>query len=243
MSSSPITSQYQAADAASSTFQPSISSSDSDYSDEQKAVAQYQKTYGTAGKSPSGSSGTPLTATPPFPNLSMAYTTSPDLIPLPNTSGSSSGGSPAPEPQFPVFIELATLMTTEGKFIGATQSLVSDYENTLKPLVQGAMNSSTLFGQNVGESTGVSPTSKAGEIYPSYKSDPLDQEGTKFAAAINPQMGKLLQSIGQVIEAFGVFTARINKAGQYYTDADAQSAFPPPGLMEGPNVTGLGGGS
>jgi hypothetical protein len=242
MSGSAETSQYQAANAASSTFQPSISSSDSDYKDEQKAVAAYQKVYGTSGTpAPKVKNPPPPPPVPGYPKLSMSYTTSPDLIPLPNTGGSSSGGSSAPEPELPVFIELGTLMSTETSFIGATQALVNDYENTLVPLVRNAIGSSTFFGQGVGMSTGVAKGSKASEIYPTEKADPLDQEGVKFAAAINPQMGKLLKAAGNMIESLGVFTAMINKAGQYYTDADAQSTFPPPGLMEGPNVTGLPG--
>ena len=252
MSTSPDVSQYQAANAPDSTFQPYIQSSDEDYSDEQKAVATYQGIYGTAGtpqKPPAtpatggktggggSSDNTSLSGTPPYPTLSMSYTTAPDLTPLPNTNGSTSGTGPsAPTPQMPVFIELGTLMSTEGSFLGATSEIINEYENTLMPLVQGAMGSGTFFGQNVGISTGVAPGSRAaakGE--PTEKGDPLNQEGTKFAAAINPQMSYLMQQIGTLVEALGVFTSRINTAGQYYTDADAQSVFPPPGLMEGPN--------
>jgi hypothetical protein len=235
MSTSPEVSQYQAANAPESTFQPSVSSSDSDYSDEKQAVATYQSTYGIAGTSGGGNQA-PLTGTPPYPTLSMAYTTAPDLMPQPQTNGSSGSGSSAPEPQFPVFIELGTLMSTEGSFLGATSEIVNEYENTLMPLVQGAMGSGTFFGQNAGISTGVAPGSRAaakGE--PTEKADPLNQEATKFAAAINPQMSYLMQQIGTLVEALGVFTSRINTAGQYYTDTDAQSVFPPPGLMEGPN--------
>jgi hypothetical protein len=234
MSTSPEVSQYQAANAPESTFQPSVSSSDSDYSDEKQAVATYQSTYGIAGTSGGGNQA-PLTGTPPYPTLSMAYTTAPDLMPQPQTNGSSGSGSSAPEPQFPVFIELGTLMSTEATFLDATQALVNEYENTLVPIVRSAMSSSTLFGQNVETSTGVAPGSKASEIYPTEEADPLDQEGVKFAAAVNPQMSYLLQQVGTMVEALGTFTAMINKAGQYYTDTDAQSAFPPPGLMEGPN--------
>ena len=234
-------SQYQAANDPSSTFQASISKSDKDYKDEQKAVEQYQQIYGTQGSVQKKNDKSTLTTVPGYPNLSMSYTTSPDLIPLPNTGGSSGSGSSAPQPEMPVFIELGTLMSTETSFIGATQALVNDYENTLVPLVRNAIGSSTFFGQSVGAPTGVAKGSKASEAFPTEKADPLDQEGVKFAAAINPQMGKLLQAAGNMIEALGVFTSRINMAGQYYTDTDAQSAFPPPGLMEGPNITGLPG--
>jgi hypothetical protein len=233
-----ISSQYQGSANPGSTYQPDIASSDGDYKDEQKALTTYQKTYGTQGSStwtPPGDS-TSGSGSDSIPTLSMAYTTSPDLIPLPDTGGSSSGGPTAPQPQFPVFIELATLMATENSFLGATKTLVDSYESTLLPAVQNSIDNPTIWGTNVTTGQDNNGDNKASWLLPSgYQADPLDKEGQKFASKLNPAMGKLLNSIGSVIEAMGVFTSLINTAGQYYTQADAQSVFPPPGLMEGPN--------
>lgn len=231
----PIASQYQGSADPGSVFQPSIQSSDSDYGDEKKAVGQYQQTYGTQGSDPQGG-GTPSTAMPTDPTLSMAYTTAPDLIPLPSTGGQSSGSSTAPQPMLPVYIELATLMSTETSFLKATSTVADQYEHTLEPVVQNAINTPTMWGTNVTIGPHQGGNQKAAELTGTgYQVDSLDAEGTKFAASINPAMDQLLVSVGNVVEAMGVFTALLNKTGQYYTSTDSQSVFPPPGLMEGPN--------
>jgi hypothetical protein len=242
----PIASRYQGSADPQSVYQPEISSSDGDYSDEKKAVGTYQKTYGSQGSAqwgpqggspwgPQGGSGIFTDGSGAIPNLAMAYTTSPDLLPLPGNGASGAGGSSAPEPRFPVNIELGTLMATENSFLGATNILVNDYRNELLPVVQNAINDPTIWGTTV--TTGSPPPpSKAAEAYGSgYQSDPLNKEGQKFGQKLNPAMGKLLNSIGSVIEAMGVFTSMINTVGQYYTQADFSSRFPAPGLMEGPN--------
>jgi len=241
MSTSPTASQYQGSVDPGSTFQPTINSSDSDYSDEQSARSQYQQTYGTQGNTSSSSGQTGSTSVAAYPNLSMAYTTAPDFYPLDNLGGGGGGdgSTSAPETQFPIQLNFAALRSTETTFLSATQALVDDYENTLMPLVRNAIGSNSIFGQLVGTSRGITPDSiqnaqQGDPIVSNGSADQLDSEGTDFAAAVNPQMSKLLQSVGNIIEAFGAFTANINAAGQYYAGADGQSIFPVPGLMEGP---------
>jgi hypothetical protein len=227
---SPEASKYQAA-----PWQPTVDTSASDAKDEKAAAADYDKTY----------KGTPTyTTTEPksgdnwgtyaYPTLDMAYTKAPDLIPLPNTGAQSSGGTP-PATASPFSIQLAYLMTSEQACLDATKTTIDGY-NTLVPIVRSAINSNSIFGQIVG-SEEYHPDTKynetVGQVGNVVTFDNLDKEGTNFAAAINPQMEYLLQSVGNAIEAMGAFTAMLDDAGQMYTDADSQSKFPPPGLMTG----------
>jgi hypothetical protein len=237
MSTAPIASAYQQDEDPDSTFQPQISPSDSDYSDEQQAVQNYQAVYGTAGAAPTHTDTPSLTSVPPYPALSMSYTTAPDFIPpLSGDQGGGGGNSTAAAPAHPIFIDLETLRSTETTFLNATQAIVEDYQ-TLLPLVQNAINSAIFFGQQIGTTTDKGGNKKVTtemNTGTTFTPDSLDTEGTQFAAAVNPQMGQLLQQAGDMIEALGTFTAMMNTAGQYYTGADAGSVFPPPGLMEGP---------
>src|ERR1700761_2354781 len=91
MSTNPITPNDQS---SAQVWQPTTNPSDSDYSDETKAVKKYDSIYGDNAPPPasssSSSSGTAWA-------LSMAYTTAPDLVPVPESQSSSSGsGSTVP---------------------------------------------------------------------------------------------------------------------------------------------------
>jgi hypothetical protein len=235
-------SSYQSKYAPDTVFQPNVQSSDPNYSDEAAAVATYQRAYGTTGKASSGGSNSGNPAAVPYPKLKMAYTQAPVLEPFPASSAAQgSGSATAPDLDHPVVIDLASLLTAENAFLTATKALVDTYENTFMPEIKAAMASTTLFGQTV-TVTGVNTDTEAqvgnNALYQptNQNSDPLDQTGVEFAAAINPQMSKMLQSIGNVIEVLGLFTANINQAGQLYASADKNSAFPDPGDMIGPIV-------
>lgn len=217
-------------------WQPTISSSDSDYSDEQQAAQQYDGYYGgspnTSGSGDSGSSSSPGG---PYqvPTLKMAYTKAPDLIPLTNTG---SGGSSGPTVSESFSVELGELMTAESTCLGAVSTAVDDYE-TLADAVNNAISSPSLFGQTVGANppSGMVWNGNVSYSFPAddADTDPLDTEGIDFAQSINPQMQQLLQAVANGIESMGTFAALLNNAAQMYTDADAQSAFPPASLMQG----------
>jgi hypothetical protein len=229
--SSPIKSQYQA-----TPWQPTVNTSASDSSDQQAAASDYDKVYGgtanqTTTDSPQSQNDT---NTYPHPTLTTSYTTAPDLIPLPNTSGQSSGGTP-PAVADPFNIQLGVLMSSQQSCLDATTASLNGY-NTLVPTVQAAINSNSIFGQIVG-SESYHPDNKynstMGTVGNIVTFDKLDAEGTNFAAAVIPQMEHLLQAIGGAVTAMGTFCALLDDAGQMYTATDAQSAFPPPSLMNG----------
>jgi hypothetical protein len=228
----PIKPEYQF-----TVWQPTVDTSDSDVGDEKSAAAKYDATYGgsystTTTASTSSQSSTP--SSPGYiPTLSMAYTTAPDLIPLPNTGGQGAGGSTAPLSD-PFSIRLGDLMSTEQTFLESTNAAVDGYQ-TLSTVVNGAISSNSIFGQIVGTQPNVGDNKASWLTGDGVTYDKLDSEGTSFANAVNPQMEHLLQAVGNTVEALGYFTALLNNAGQMYTETDAQSAFPPPGLMEGPN--------
>jgi len=232
----PSTSKYQQSADPQSTYQPDISPSDNGYSDEQHALATYQGIYGTQGGPTWGQQNGPQGPTS-VPTLSMAYAAAPDLVPVPGTANSVGAGASGPTPSLPIHIDLGVLMATEQSFLGATKTLVDSYESTLLPTLQNAINDPSIWGTNVTTKYYMSSDTPASPSTPPpvWPQDPLDQEGQQFRTQITPALQQLLNSVGSVLEAMGVFTSLINTAGQYYTQADFQSLFPPPGLMEGPN--------
>lgn len=220
----PITSEYQ-----SPPWQPTVDTSASDAGDEKSAAEQYDKVYGgsyTTTTTSSSSTSSTTYVELPSPTMSMSYTTAPDLIPVANTSSGS--GSSTAQLADAFSIQLGDLMSAEQACLDACNASVQGYQ-TLSSVVNAAMNSSSIFGQIVGsyQNPGDGKASilakNDGLTY-----DSLDSEGTSFAAAVNPQMQQLLETIGNTIEAMGQFTALLNNAGQMYTDTDAQSAFPSP---------------
>ena len=228
----PIESQYQA-----TPWQPTVYSGSGDTSDQDSAAKTYDSDYGGQYSTASGSgpASTPDTTTYYDPTLSMAYTKAPDLIPLPNTGAQSSGGAPPATDYNPFSIQLGYLMSSEQTCLDATSTTVQGYQ-TLSSVVSNAISSDSIFGQVVGTYSKPNPDKKVSWNEPTGVTyDKLDSEGTAFASAIIPQMKQLLEAVGNITEAMGQFTALLNTTGQMYTDTDAQSAFPPPGLMQGPN--------
>jgi hypothetical protein len=212
--------------AAGQIWQPTVNSSDSDSGEETKAAQQYDTNYGGSytttapSSSGSGSSGTAY-------SLSMAYSTAPDLIPVPESQSSGSGSSVPLADQFNV--DLGAVRSTEQTFLTSTGNLVNAYES-LSSTVQNAISSDSIFGQLDTTPPTTSPNSKAGSILgDGVQWDNLDSEGMNFASSVNPQMQQLLAQVSNVIESMGQFNALLNNAAQMYTDTDASSAFPAPG--------------
>jgi len=207
-------------------WHPTVNTSDGDSSDETKAAESYDSTYGgtySTTAPPSSSSSSSGTAY----SLSMAYSTAPDLIPVPESQGSGSGPSGPLADQFNV--DLGAVRSTEQTFLTATSDILNAYQ-TLSTAVQSAVSSDSIFGQLDTTPPTTSPNSKAGSILgDGVQWDNLDSEGMNFASSVNPQMQQLLAQVSNVIESMGQFNALLNNAAQMYTDTDASSAFPAPG--------------
>lgn len=218
----PIAPAYQ-----STPWQPTIdtSAAKAELQDEQQAAAQYTSIYGGSPLSSSHPASSPPGEGAVVPSLSVAYTDSPHLVPIPGKIPNNGAGlSGAVAEAFS--IELGTLRASEQTCLNATAGAVDGYE-TLKSTVTSAINSSTIFGQNAAMITANGrPSPAAVANGPASNLDPLDSEGQQFAASIDPQMEKLLYHVGAVIEAMGQFNAMLNNAGQMYTEADYNSAFP-----------------
>lgn len=213
-------------------WQPTVDTSNGD---EKKAGQDYTDVYGgtpTYGTADGG--GDSSSSMPPgnIPELTTAYTVAPDLVPTAERPG-------PPGPRIPVFpgpddgmtmgafrIDLGALKSTEQSFLDATTASVHAYEN-LKGIVNDAINSDTLFGQSVGAVSSNSGYTSlaAGGFGTTTTMDPLDDEGTQFAASMGPELHNLLVSAAGVIELMGAFSAMLNNAAQMYTYTDSGSAF------------------
>ncbi|SCE50648.1 hypothetical protein GA0115240_17142 [Streptomyces sp. DvalAA-14] len=227
----PITSKYQ-----DTPWEPEIDKSAKDASDEQKAADKYTSIYGGT-----PTYGTPGDAAAPgdlqtTPTLATAYTVAPDLEPTYNDHTAASTGDSTAAPQAsPFTVDLGALRTAEQAFLDATKA-ASDAYATLRTVVMNAVNSDSLFGQDVGSTEAVITGNYAGgggTNTPEFVLDPLDDESTAFAAQINPQMEAKLVDAGNVIELMGTFTALLNNAGQTYTETDSISVFPTPTFFPG----------
>jgi hypothetical protein len=224
MSTSPITPNDQN---GGDVWQPTVTTSGKDAKDETKAAAKYDSTYGgsytTTPPPPSSPPGTGGTIWP----LSMAYTAAPDLIPVPESPGSSSGSTVPLAEQFNV--DLGAVRSTEQTFLTATSNILNAYQ-TLSTTVQSAVSSDSIFGQLDTTPPATSSESKYGSVFgDGVQWDNLDDEGKDFATSVDPQMQQLLASVSDIIESMGQFNALLNNAAQMYTDTDASSAFPAPG--------------
>jgi hypothetical protein len=224
MSTSPITPNDQSGD---DLWHPTVSTGGKDSKDETKAAEKYDSIYGgsytTTAPPPSSPPGTGGTIWP----LSMAYTTAPDLIPVPESQSAGSASTVPLAEQFNV--DLGAVRSTEQTFLTATGNILSAYQS-LSTTVQSAVSSDSIFGQLDTTPPTSSPTSKApSTLGDGVQWDSLDDEGKDFASSVDPQMQQLLASVSDVIESMGQFNALLNNAAQMYTDADASSAFPAPG--------------
>lgn len=237
---SPIKPEHQTTPA----WHPDISPSDSDYADEEAALPAYNAIFGDGPPTPSTTGPSSPYSYPQLtiPQLTMAYTTAPDLIPVAEGRSQAPGSPPAVTAK-PFSVQLGSLRSAEQTFLTATNATVEDYQ-TLYKAVQNAINSPSMFGQIVGGASipdGLTPQANPADPSASAPSgnmqgdsgsavtyDPLDGEGQQFAASITPQLELLMRAAAGATEAMGSFTAMLNNAAQMYTDGDAQSAFPAP---------------
>ncbi len=207
-----IKSQYQT-----DPWQPNVDKSAKDSSVEQKAADDYAKVYGVGPTyGPADTGGAPLKMVN-APELAMAWTTAPDLVPTVPTP--SVGGPPPPPPDYTAFlVDLGAVRAVEQTFLNSTQTMQSAYED-LKERVDASQYSQTLFGQNAGQWQKFNDALK-------WVPDPLDQGGVDMAASIEPLMSHGLQDTAGLIETIGMFTAMLNNSLQLYTEADSTSTFP-----------------
>ncbi|MEU9151739.1 hypothetical protein AB0D59_14550 [Streptomyces sp. NPDC048417] len=222
---SPHASEYQ-----SDPWVPNVDPDASDHGDQEDAAETYAEIYGvTATTNPTDDSDDdePPDEMVTMPKLSMAYTTSPDLVPT--EPGGGSGSAMPTLPDSSAFsIDLGALRAAEQTFLDAVANASSAYE-TLRAKVQGAIADPNLFGQKNGQVVGSGRTA-------SWVPDELAESGAQFAEAINPQLTKVMQDGAGGIELMGTFTALLNNAGQTYAETDSQSAMPDLGPRAQPAV-------
>lgn len=159
------------------------------------------------------------------PSVAMAYSIAPDLIPTdPDSSGDS--GTQPPLPDYASFtVNLGELRATEQTFLDSTATIISHYD-ALHTRVTDAINNPNLFGQNAGVSTTLDQFSGGTSLTNSHWiADENAAGGAETAASTNLRMTQILQSIAGLTEAMGVFTARLNNAGQLYADTDAKQSL------------------
>ncbi|MFF4899713.1 hypothetical protein [Streptomyces sp. NPDC001068] len=212
----PHASKYQ-----SDPWVPNVDPDASDHGDEEDAAEQYAEIYGvTATSDPTDDSDDPPGELVTMPKLSMAYTTSPDLVPSDSAGGGSDALPTLPDGN-PFSIDLGALRGAEQTFLDAVSNVTSAYE-ALRAKVQGAIDDPSLFGQDNGhyEASGPHGTLQ-------WHKDELAESGAQFAEAINPQLTKVMQDGAGGIELMGTFTALLNNAGQTYAAADAKSSMDP----------------
>jgi hypothetical protein len=221
----PATSGYESA-----PFQPTVDPSSSDFSNEKTAAEQYDAIYGGMyiTGSNSSDSGTVYNSYT-TPSLDMVFTQAPDLVPTAQLLPAGSSSSSSADLTFSTDVQLADLRSTEQACLNETSALVDAY-NSLKTTVTAAVNSTTIFGQNVGSAGIYNPRIVAlgGGPTPTYSQ--YNTEGQNFAASMDSQMEQVLQEAGNAIELLGQFVAMLNVAGQMYaeTDATALNAWRPP---------------
>ncbi|MER6273797.1 hypothetical protein ACWDFR_18505 [Streptomyces sp. 900105755] len=212
---SPHASQYQ-----SDPWVPNVDPDASDHGDEEDAAEQYAEIYGvTATTNPPDNSDDPPGEMVTMPKLSMAYATSPDLVP--SESGGGSDAMPTLPDTNAFSIDLGALRGAEQTFLDAVSNVTSAYES-LRTKVQAAIDNPNLFGQEDGhyEASGAHGSLR-------WQDDELADSGAQFAASINPQLTKIMQDGAGGIELMGTFTALLNNAGQTYAAADAKSSMDP----------------
>lgn len=211
-------SQYQT-----DPWQPYIDKSAKDADVKQKAADDYAKVYGVgATETPPPDDPTPKMVN--APELAMAWTTAPDLVPTkPAPSDGQGQGSPPAGPDYTAFsVDLGAVRATEQSFLNATQTAQSAYEN-LKQQVTASYSSQTIFGQNAGQWQYAHGNNK-GSL--AWTPDNLAQGGVDMANSIIPAESHALQDVAGLIETVGMFTAMLNNTDQLYVEADAISYFP-----------------
>jgi hypothetical protein len=219
-------------------FEPTVDLSAKDAGDEKKAAAKYTSIYGGSPQFINHPDSTEHLRNSPgtyvdtkVPVLATAYTDAPDLVPTkpPGQTGSGSPGA-AGGSASPFYIDLGAARAAEQTCLDATSRAMEGYD-TLKRTVTTALNSNSIFGQEVGKTPRINPGGEPGQgppgnLPPPTFPDKLDSEGRDFAASINPQMQSLLAQLGAVIEAMGQFDALLNNSFQMYAYTDHSSAFP-----------------
>jgi hypothetical protein len=228
----PITSKHQK-----TPWEPWVDKSAKDASDEQHAADKYTSIYGGTPHYGTQDDDAPAENLQTTPTLAAAYTVAPDLVPTYNDhgGGTGSGNAPAAPLASPFTVDLGALRTAEQAFMDATKAAGDAYA-TLRTIVMNAVNSDSLFGQDVGSTEAVITGNYAGgggTNTPEFILDPLDSESTAFAASMNPHMETKLVEAGNVIELMGTFSALLNNAAQTYTETDSISVFPPPVVFHG----------
>jgi hypothetical protein len=179
------------------------------------------------------SSGPPIPANAPVPDLAMAWTptTAPPFISAGTGGGSGSSSSDVtPSPDFS--IDLEGLGDAQNQMLNASSTVVNAYE-ALKQQFESVQ--STVFGQQAQTTTQSSSDSSSG--YDSWNTttspDSIQQAAQTFANGQNGQPGMndiqayALEQIGNAMAAVGQFIVLMNTAGISYATADTNSALPP----------------
>jgi hypothetical protein len=208
-------------------WEPTIGTSPS--KPEQIAVAQYTAVYGGSPTISDSADQSPNLPSYSIPNLALAYSRAPDLVPTKPSSQPGGGGAPSTDASgvidnSPIFhIDLSALMGAENSILTTLSGAIAAYDG-LQPVVQDAIASDSLFGQNVGWQQRMRNHDSGPQPYLTTWDD-LDAEGTAFANSINPTMEYIMQVAGGLFEIWGSFAALINNTGQMYTYTDNSTAL------------------
>jgi len=196
-------------------------------SDERTAAAEYTAIYGgSPASSEPADSGPGLGSSYSIPNVSMAYSTAPSLVP---TKPAAASGQSQPidgatiDAMPAVHIDLVGHLEAEQSCLNYTKNAVDAYQ-ALQPQITNATTSDNFFGQIAGYHVTVKGNQpNMQQTKTDY--DKADQGAQKFAGTMIPQLEYLMQQAGGLLELMGTFCALWNNAGQMYTDTDASSAL------------------
>jgi hypothetical protein len=147
-----------------------------------------------------------------------------------DTGGQGTAASSAPLINGPIDVNLASVQAAEQAMLSAVSGVINGY-NPLEQQVQADNSGGSIFGQHATYTASYDGKPETG--YTNLADQPLQQGAAQFAAQMNPAMTRALRAIADAAESVGVFIALLDKAGQAYTAADLQSAFPVPPPVAG----------
>ncbi|MEU2246868.1 hypothetical protein [Streptomyces sp. NPDC019224] len=192
-------------------------------------------TSGSSSDTQSTGNGTAAEATVEMPALAMIWGDAPpitaNLGPTPSGGGgaaSTAVGGSHPE----ITVDLGSIRESMQGLLESSRTAVEGYM-AMVARVSGAVNDSTVFGQNAqlmvdnsffDFSTGIWSLDPQG---PHLEPDTeLQQAAKEFAAGMNPAMTKVMRECADAIELVGQFIVLIDRAGSTYANADYNSVFP-----------------
>lgn len=173
----------------------------------------------------------------PLPELAMAWTSAPNIIPQaesPGGSGGSGGGSADAAPHADLLIDLGSLRAGEQSILSSSSTTVDQYEQTKSLFLA---DKDWVYGQqatrqaavDVGFNNSGGTQNLQLQTVPDFIAPTAQAfaDGSNGQPGINAAQEQVLQSVGNVMAMVGEFVAAMNDAGEAYGIADVNSNFPP----------------